>query len=190
MAHRANPGPMLIKGEDMANNDQSGWTQTPAPELVKGTPEWIAERDRQLAAWEASKIALEAAKAAEMEARKAFVKFAFNHEKLEGTERIPLHNGYEAKAVKKLNYNLVSHTEGVSTVDAVDAALTRIEAVSDEGKFIAERLVKWTASLSISEYRKLDETPNGQKFKAIIDEVVETSEGAPTLEIVPPKGQR
>lgn len=167
------------------NNDQTGWTQTPPAELVKGTPEWIEERDKLLKAWEDSKVQLELAKAAEMDLRKAFVKFAFSVDKLEGTERIPLHNGYEAKAVKKLNYVLVSPVEGVAVVDAVDQALTEIESMAPEGKFIAERLIKWSCDLSISEYRGLD-----AKFKAVIDKVIETREGAPTLEIVPPKGQK
>lgn len=174
----------------MTTEGQNGWGQKPAAELIKGTPEWIEERDRLLAAWEASKVTLEKAKADEMELRKQFVKFAFSTDKLEGTERIPLHNGYEAKAVKKLNYNLKSPVEGVPVVDAVDAVLTKIEEASPEGKFIADRLVKWTATLSVSEYRKLDETSEGKRIKSLIDEVVETSEGAPTLEIVPPKGAR
>lgn len=172
----------------MDNNN--GWSQNPPAALIKGTPEWLAERDRLLAKWEADKAALEKAKADEMESRKAFVKFAFDNEKLEGTERIELNNGYQAKAIKKLNYCLVSPIEGVSVVDAVDLALTEIEALGPEGKFIADRIVKWSADLSVSEYRKLDEIPNGEKIKSIIDRVVETREGAPTLEIVPPKGSK
>jgi hypothetical protein len=167
-----------------------GWTQTPPAELIKGTPEWLAVRDAMLGDWEQSKRALEAAKAAEMELRKQVVQFNFNTQKLEGTERVDLANGWQLKAVKKLNYNLVSPVEGVTAVDAVDAALTEIEGLGPDGKFIAERLVKWTPELSISEYRKLDEMPNGEAYKRIIDKVVETKSGAPTLEIVPPKGSK
>lgn len=173
----------------MDNNDK-GWTQTPAQELIKGTPEWFAVRDAMLQEWEDSKRKLEQAKADEMELRKKVVAFNFDHNKLEGTERVELANGYQLKAVKKLNYKLVSPFENMTVVDAVDAALTELESFGPEGKFIAERVVKWSCDLSLSEYRKLDEIPNGDKYKAIIDKVVATDEGAPTLEIVPPKGSK
>lgn len=173
----------------MSNEPNNGWTQTPKAELIKGTPEWYAERDRILGAWEASKLALEKAKEDEMNLRKEFVKFAFDNEKLSGTERIELNNGYQAKAVKKLNFKFVA-PEGVKVVDAVDKALTEIEGLGGEAPFIADRLVKWTADLSVGEYNKLDESETGRKIKTIINTVIETTEGAPTLEIVPPKGSK
>lgn len=172
------------------DNNAQGWTQTPPAELIKGTPEWFAARDKMLADWEQSKRDLEAAKAREMELRKEVVTFNFDHTKLEGTERVDLANGYQLKAVKKLNYALVSPVEGVSVVDAVDTALSKMEAMGPEGKFIADRVVKWSAELSLTEYRKLDELPNGKAYKAILNTVIETREGAPTLEIVPPKGAK
>ncbi|URA06966.1 hypothetical protein Pfeifenkraut_BL30069 [Xanthomonas phage Pfeifenkraut] len=168
----------------------NGWTQNPPAELIKGTPEWFAERDRILAAWEASKLTLEKAKEDEMNLRKEFVKFAFDNEKLSGTERVELNNGYQAKAVKKLNFKFVSRDENVKVVDAVDKSLTEIEALGGEAPFIADRLVKWSADLSVGEYNKLTESETGRKIKAIIDNVIETTEGAPTLEIVPPKGSK
>lgn len=173
----------------MTNEVNNGWGQPAPAELIKGTPEWFAERDRILAAWEATKVALEQAKENEMKLRKEFVKFAFDNDKLSGTERIELANGYQAKAVKKLNFKFVA-PEGVKVVDAVDKALTEIEAIGGEAQFIAERLVKWTADLSIGEYNKLGESEIGRQIKAKIDTVIETTEGAPTLEIVPPKGSK
>lgn len=173
----------------MTNDQNNGWGQPAPAALIKGTPEWLAERDRILAAWEASKVTLEQAKADEMDLRKQFVKFAFDNEKLSGTERIDLANGYQAKAVKKLNFKFVA-PEGVKVVDAVDKALTEIEALGGEAPFIADRLVKWTADLSVGEYNKLGESETGRKVKALIDGVIETTEGAPTLEIVEPKGSR
>lgn len=171
------------------NTPQNGWTRTPQQELIKGTPEWLAERDRILGEWVAAKEQLDNAKAAEMELRNNFVKFAFDNQKLTGTERVPLNNGWEAKAVKKLNYKFVAE-EGVKVVDAVDAALTKIEGLGAEAQFISERLVKWSADLSIGEYNKLHESDIGRKIKAVIDGVLESSEGAPTLELVAPKGSK
>ena len=145
--------------------------------------EFVAERDRLLLAWEESKKALEVAKEKEMEQRKAVVAFAFDPNKESGTERIELGNGYQAKAVKKVNYGFLKTEDGKLNKAAIDKALAKIEKVGGAvGELIAERLVKWTPDLSLTEYKQLDE-----KFKKIIDEVIVTSEGAPTLEIIAPK---
>ena len=148
--------------------------------------EFVAERDRLLLAWEESKKALEVAKEKEMEQRKAVVAFAFDPNKESGTERIELDNGYQAKAVKKVNYGFVKTEDGKLNKAAIDKALAKIEKVGGAvGELIAERLVKWTPDLSLTEYKQLDE-----KFKKIIDEVIVTSEGAPTLEIITPKAPK
>ena len=148
--------------------------------------EFVAERDRLLLAWEESKKALEVAKEKEMEQRKAVVAFAFDPNKESGTERIELGNGYQAKAVKKVSYSFIKTEGGKLNKDAIDKALAKIEKVGGAaGELIAERLVKWTPDLSLTEYKQLDE-----KFKKIIDEVIVTSEGAPTLEIITPKAPK
>jgi len=146
--------------------------------------EFIAERDRLLLSWEESKKALEVAKEKEMEQRKAVVAFAFDPNKESGTERIELGNGYQAKAVKKVNYGFVKTEDGKLNKAAIDKALSKIEKTGPAGELIAERLVKWTPDLSLTEYKQLPE-----KLKSIIDEVIVTSEGAPTLEIIAPKSQ-
>ena len=163
---------------------------------IEGLIDWkqpLTETDKKeyayylLAKWEASKTALEVAKADEMEWRRKIVAFAFNPEKKSGTERIDLENGYQAKAVKKLNYGFVKReADGKLDKAAVDAALTAIETMHPAGAYIAENLVKWTPELSLTEYKKLvgDLAP----LKAVIDKVIVTTDGAPTLEIVAPKG--
>lgn len=98
--------------------------------------------------------------------------------KKSGTERIELANGYEAKAVKKVNYNL--------NQDLVNDCLDAIENIGGaEGKIIAERLVKWKADLSMTEYKLLD-----PKYKVLIDKAITTTDGAPSLEIVAPKNTK
>ena len=139
--------------------------------------EHLKYRDWLLAQWEDTKVALESAKNVEMEQRKKVVAFAFDPTKEKGTERIPLENGYELKAVKKLNYNVDQ--------DKVNAVLDKFEALDEQSKFVSERLIKWKADLSITEYNSLTE-----KQKAVIDECITTSDGAPTLEIVPPKDKK
>jgi len=139
--------------------------------------EHIFFRDKLLEQWEQSKVALELAKDFEMSHRKAIVLFAFDPEKNSGTENVELANGYKLKSVKKLNYNVDQAN--------VNAALDKIEAFGEKGKVIAERLIKWKADLSLSEYKTLSE-----EYKAIIDEVITISEGSPTLEIVKPKDKK
>lgn len=141
-------------------------------------------RDYLLVNWEKAKAAIEAAKTVEMEWRKKAVAFAFNPEQKSGTERIELGNGYEAKAVKKINYGFIKNSENKTDKDKIEEALEKIEKLDPAGAYIADHLIKWTPELSLTEYKKL--APN---LKAIIDTVIVTSEGAPTLEIIPPKGK-
>lgn len=151
----------------------------------------ITWRDHLLRMWEQSKEVLEAAKAAEMEQRKAVVDFAFDPNKKSGTERVELANGYELKAVKKINYGFVKAADGKGVdKNAIDNALSKIEHNADGsenpvGALIAQRLVKWDPSLSLSEYKLLS-----AEHKAAIDAVIVTTDGAPSLEIVPPKGAK
>jgi len=146
--------------------------------------EYEVERDAMLLQWDNAKKALEQAKELEMQLRKAVVDFAFDPNKQSGTERVELGNGYEAKAVKKLNYGFVKTEEGKLDKNAIEKALAKIEKDGVVGELIAERLVKWTPDLSMTEYKLLSD-----KHKAIIDSVIVTTEGAPTLEIIAPKNK-
>lgn len=143
----------------------------------------VLYRDYLLEQWEEAKAALERAKAYEMDTRKAIVAIAFDPNKQAGTERVALHNGYSLKTVKKLNYGFVKTSDGKLDKNAVDNALRAIE-VKPNGELIAERLVKWDPSLSLTEYKLLP-----ADMKAIIDTVIVTTDGAPTLEIEAPKGK-
>lgn len=151
----------------------STWLSEPPKE---GTPEWWAEVQRKLSQWQTQKLVAERAKADEVKLRKEFVEFAFSKEKLEGTERLKLANGYEVKAVKELNYSFTSEED-------LEKALITLADTGPYGAFIVQRLIKITYELVKGEYRKL--TP---EHKAIIDPVIETKESTPALEIIPPKG--
>lgn len=140
-------------------------------------PEWQKPetKEAKLQRWLAAKDLLDKAKDAEMEARKAVVAaYPFDAGKKEGTQRLDLANGWQLKVVLKQNYKLDK--------DATDAALDKIEASGPEGKFIGERLVKWSPDLSLSEYRVLPPA-----LKTIIDGVLTITDGSPTLELVEPK---
>ncbi|HEX2242996.1 MAG TPA: hypothetical protein VHK27_07055 [Gammaproteobacteria bacterium] len=150
----------------------------------------VTYRDYLLVEWNLAQERLAAAKEEEMTRRKAVVAFAFDPNKKSGTERIALGNGYEAKAVKKLNYGFVKTPQGKLDKAAVDAALTAIEQSHKHGAYIAENLVRWQPELSLTEYKKLDESEELKPLKAIIDKVIVTTDGAPTLEIIEPKGKK
>lgn len=135
-------------------------------------------QDQVLMKWQELKKALETAKEAEMDMRKYIVKRAFPAPD-EGTNKAELGMGYALKAVVKYNYKIKGD------VDKIDSVIDKLSALDNEGSFIADRLFKWSATLSVAEYKILD-----PKYKKIVDEVVEVSEAAPTLDIVEPKSKK
>lgn len=147
--------------------------------------DFITVRDRLLVLWDESKKKLETAKEDEMTLRKAFVDFASDETKTSGTENIELGNGYQAKAGKKENYGFIKSAEGKIDKRAIDKALDEIESTVENGAVFAERLINWTPSLSLTEYKQIPASA-----KAIIDKVIVVTSGAPTLEIKAPKGTK
>jgi hypothetical protein len=129
---------------------------------------------------------LEKLKEAEMELRKYIVNRAFP-EKKEGTNTLDLGNGYSLKAGIKYNYKLLDNETVEKTLDA-------IAAIGNEGSFIAERLVSWTPSFLLTEYRKLqEEAEKSAVAKAILSKVNEMlviTDAAPTLELKEPKAKK
>lgn len=155
-------------------------TQPTAGALLNPWPEKPLTKEEKLQKWLDAKKALDVAKQTESKARTAVVEaFPFDANVQEGTQRLPLANGWELKVVKKLNYKL-DDKDG-----ATDKALEKIEKLGPEGVFIAERLVKWKPDISVAEYRKLDD-----KFKTIIDSVLTTTPGLPTLELIDPNEKK
>lgn len=152
-------------------------------ELKEGSPQWIAKRDELLARWQSEKLLLDRAKADELKHRLDFVRFAFSKDKLDGTERIELRNGYVAKAVKSVRYAFVSRNKGETAEEALKAAIDALVESGPEGVFVARRLIKFTPELVVGEYKKLP-----TRLREIMERVIEIREGTPTLEIIPPKG--
>lgn len=97
----------------------------------------------------------------------------------EGTNRLELGNGYSLKCVAKLNYTLANKN------GETEAALDELEKTGEQGKFLADRLVKWSPDLSVKEYRDLD-----PKYKTIIDKVLTIKPGTPQMEIEEPKAAK
>jgi hypothetical protein len=88
----------------------------------------------------------------------------------EGTNKLELPEGWTMKATYKLNRSLD------------EAALPAVLAELRKHKVNTEELVSYKPSLSLSAYKKLD-----PRWVAILDQVVTTTPGAPTLELVAPK---
>lgn len=148
-----------------------------------------AKRDEALLKWQDASTALENAKVAETQARQEVVKLMFDGKPApEGTNNFELGNGYVLKIVGKINYNL-SESAKPKTPGMVPwatrTALNELEKTGNEGKFIAERLVKWSPELSLTEYRAL-----APQYKAIIDKALTTSDGMPSVSIEAPKGSK
>ena len=139
--------------------------------------------------WDAAKKALAAAKDAEMALRKRAVELGFGSEDVkEGINTLPLENGYELKATRKLNYTLTKPANYTGeTIDAVEECMENFAGLSNEGSFIADRLFKWSVDISVSEYKQLkDEATYSPLKKKLLDEVNKVlviTEAAPTLDI-------
>lgn len=142
--------------------------------------QFVTERDRRRFVWEQATQALAAAKLAEANARRDFVDWSFDPNTVEGTERIQLGGGYEAKAVKSLNYSFVKDATGHIDRNAINGTLQHLfnQGVDVNG------LVKWSPALSKTAYEALSD-----EHRAIIDRVIVTDYAIPKLEIVKPTGK-
>lgn len=140
-------------------------------------------QDDLLTMHENLKARVTALKEEELELRKYIVNRAFP-EKKEGMNVLPLGNGYELKAKIAFNYKLADN-------DTVERTLDKIAAVGNSGPFVAERLVSWSASFLLTEYRNLvaaaDHSQEAQEILSLIGEMLTVNEAAPTLEIKAPK---
>lgn len=167
-------------------NSPEAWNEIPSNPQPSNPWDKLSE-DQLLLLWDDMKKAIETAKAAEMELRKYIVNREFP-KKQEGMNTKELGNGYQLKAGVKYNYNL-------SDNDTVEKCLDHIASLGNDGPFIADRLVGWTPTFKLTEYRKLCEDKDKGDEKAIkilkiITNMLTISEAAPTLEIKAPKAKK
>ncbi len=159
-------------------------TEVDLKTLPQTDPRWIAERDRLLSAWEASKDVLTRAKETEMSDRTAFADFAFPvTERKSGVNKLDLNHGYVAKLGHKVNYKIVASNQAVEDAEEIAPKL------GNEAQFLFERIITWEAKFSVGEYNKLDTVNSAEhkKVKELVDTLIEVSNGTPSLEIVAPK---
>jgi hypothetical protein len=176
----------------MTNEWNNSWaTPQPTPQPFVTQPSAVnpldqLNQDQLLMKWQELKDALAKAKEQEMELRKYIVSRVFP-ESHEGTNKLELGGGYELKAAIKYNYNLDPD------INKVEAALDQISKIGNIGPFMANRLVKWSASFLLTEYRVLqaaDASEDEKAIKKIIDGVLTITEAAPGLEIREPRSKK
>lgn len=135
------------------------------------------ERDTLIQNWLDAKSAAASAVELERNLRQA-VMLAFYPEQQpeKGTFNQELGNGYKLKFGFKQNISL--------NATLVNDVLSEIERSSEDGRFIAERLVKFKPELSLTEYNNLSDN-----HRRIIDRIVTTKPASPTIEFVEPKAK-
>lgn len=143
--------------------------------------------DQLLTQWADLKLKVEHAKAAEMEMRKYIVSRAFP-EKVEGTNNKDLGNGYTLKAGINFNYKIAVDN------NKLEECLDRIAKIGNRGNIVAERMISWTPSFLLSEYRLLQDEVNrsveAKEIMKIVNEFLVITDAAPTLEIKEPRGKK
>lgn len=155
------------------------------------TPE--QKRDRLLLEWQEVSNTLSVAKDAEMTKRNEVFAYLFPNP-IEGTQYFDLPGNWKVKLVYKMNYKIDSDS------DKVDAAIDIMSKMGPTGAVIADRLFKWKADVSVTEYRtlidrdeKFKNDPNafaeyGTESRVLreLQAVLTIKPGAPTLELIDP----
>lgn len=148
------------------------------PQANAVTPLTQEQKDKLLQDWEAAKVTLAQWKKYEQDLRTYIVENGgmFDTSKKSGTENVILDDGRKLKAKKTVNYK-VANKEG--------EAFTVLQKLTDLGEVSANKaktLFRFDAELRVSEYKKLDEVE-----KKLVDAIITTKSGMPSLELVEAK---
>lgn len=120
--------------------------------------------------WHAAKQQLAALQKQERDLRSQMIAALSTGEIEEGTERVPIGHGKDLVITHKLNYTLDASDEAIeSELDYVAKSM---------GEVVAERLVKFKPSLSVSEFKALD-----HDVKKRFARLVTTKPASPSVEI-------
>jgi hypothetical protein len=171
------------------------WPSNNPPEETPVEKQYtLAELTEKAGFWVGFKKQLESVKDQEMALRKELSRILFPTPK-KGTQRYDFGSGYFIKLQYKLNHKLcvekkIDETSGaeISKSDQVIDVQNKIEALGQRGKFLSERLFKWTPELVVKEYESLDiSDPIEKQIKLLIEEILTIEEASPTLEAEEPK---
>ncbi|HCH8780794.1 TPA: hypothetical protein NNT57_004560 [Salmonella enterica] len=134
--------------------------------------------DQMIQLWHKTQEQLRSLKEHEAEQRQEVLDRMFaNKAGSEGTTNIELGHGWKLKATFK-------KTIGFTSVDELNAALDRMEDHSPEGKLLADRLVSWKPSLSLTEFKQLP-----SDFVGMMKDVITIKDATPSVELVAPKAK-
>lgn len=150
------------------------------PQATTETPQLSQEqKDKLLADWKEAKATVARWKEYEQELRAYIVNNGgfFDPNKEKGTENVDLGNGYKLKAKKSISYK-VENKKG----EAIQM-VQRLASLGEASAVKASELFRFDAELRTSIYKTLNETE-----KALVDTILTTKAGMPTLELVEPKG--
>jgi hypothetical protein len=145
------------------------------------TPEEIVARDTTIKRWLELKSNLTFYKEHEAEARQKVATLLFPNPK-KGTQRYDLGGGYKVKLVYGTIYTLGLPDASASVREQGEACFDAIEELGEVGKALAPRLIKFTPTLSETEYLALDlDDPTQKQIKEIIDGILITKPASPQL---------
>lgn len=137
-----------------------------------------ASTDELIDAWRSAASDLAVMKEVESDLRKRVEMNVFDPTITEGTETKDLGNGYKLKAAKGWKVTVPS-----ADINLLNQALDKIEKM-ENGAFIVERLVKWSPTVSKTEYKALNPI-----MKGIIDDAVTIAPDTTKLTFVEPKAK-
>lgn len=149
------------------------------PQATTAAPLTKEQKDKLLEDWQAAKTALAQWKQYEQELRTYIVEHGgiFDPSKKKGTENVDIGNGYKLKSKKSITYKVANKKgEAIQMVQ-------RLAALGEASAHKAKDLFRFDAELRVSKYGELDEVE-----RALVDEIITTKSGMPTLELVEPKG--
>lgn len=141
----------------------------------------LSERDKLLLDWRQKKAVLDVAKFEEMQARKQIVDMLHDPARTGSTETTDLGAGYKLKIKVPIRYSFVKNSDGKIDRALIDSVIDTIESDNEYGELVAKNIIRWNPELSLTEYKNLP-----VKYRLLIDDVLVTSEGAPTVELVEP----
>lgn len=175
----------VLKGDGFSNSCPEHAAGQTIVGIVEGVQPNADITAALLAQHEATKEVLERAKNSEMEARLMLANYSFPiGSRKEGVNNLELADGRTVKLGHKVNYNLVGDN------DAIEKVEEEADKIGNEGTFLIERIITWEAKFSKSEYNKLDPSnPTHDKVKKLVDSVLETKAGTPSLEVREPKAK-
>lgn len=141
--------------------------------------------NRLMVEWRDTAKNLKIMKERESAMRAEIVRRQFPNPK-DGTQRVPLGNGYSLKAVYSPNYKIDKDQEKVDAAEAI------MHSAGNEGSFIAARLIKYKPEMSVSEYKSLiksadDGNGTARAILTALQSILTIEKGSTELTIEEPK---